>query len=346
MRLAELADHLGAELIGDPEAQVRAVRALDEAGPEDLAFMRDSRFAAQARASRAGAILVSDPGLLPARNLLVSPQPQLALVRAVELLHPADRPIPGVHPSAVVAEDANLGDGVSIGPCAVVGQRGLVGPRTVVGAGCVLGDDVVVGADCTLHPRVVVQHGCRIGDRCTLHPGVVVGSDGFGYATAEGVHHKIPHVGIVVLEDEVELGANTCVDRATLGETRIGRGTKVDNLVQIAHNVTVGEASIVTAQVGLAGSASLGRYVVMGGQSGVSDHVRVGDRAQIAGRAAVFRKVPEGELYAGVPARPYREWMRAQASVARLGLLKDRVAELAGRVAELERVVRAAGDGS
>jgi UDP-3-O-[3-hydroxymyristoyl] glucosamine N-acyltransferase len=193
-----------------------------------------------------------------------------------------------------------------------------------------------VGADCLLHPRVVVEDGCRVGDRCIIHAGTVLGSDGYGFATVDGVHHKVPQVGIVVLEDDVELGANVCVDRAALGETRIGRGTKVDNLVQIAHNVEIGEHCLLVAQSGISGSTRLGRHVVVAGQAGCSGHLTIGDGAVLVARAAAFKNVPAGTTVAGAPARPHREWLKANANLQRLDALRDRITELERRLADLE----------
>jgi len=332
-RLDELAGRIGAEVVGDPGKRVRAVRPLDEAGPEDLSFLHNRKYAAQAASSGAGAILVADPAELPGRDLLVTPEPYLGLARALEVLHPRDRPAAGVHPSAVLGESVTLGEGVAVGPLAVVGDRARIGAGTVIGAGCTVGADVDIGAGVLLHPRASVLDGCRIGDRCILQSGSVVGSDGFGYATAAGVHHKVPQVGIVVLEDDVELGANVCVDRATLGETRIGRGTKVDNLVQIAHNVRVGEGSLLVAQVGISGSTRLGHHVVMAGQSGAAGHLRIGDRVVVAAKTAVIKDVPDDGFVAGIPAQPHREWLKSGAALRRLPAVLERIHALEQRIA-------------
>ncbi len=335
-RAAELAEALDAELVGDGELVLVGVQPLDTAGPGHLSFLHNPKYADRARASAAGAILVADAGALPGRTLLVCPEPYLALAGALKLFYPPARPAAGIHPSAVVAGDATLGTDVSVGPQAVIGSGVRIGEQTVIGAGAVIGNGVAIGSDCLLHPRVVVLDGCRIGDRCVIHSGTVIGSDGFGFATVDGVHHKVPQVGIVVVEDDVELGANVCIDRAALGETRIGRGTKVDNLVQIAHNVDIGEHCLIVAQVGISGSTTIGHHSVFAGQSGASGHLKIGSGVVAAARAAVFKDVADGMTVAGAPARPHREWLRANANLQRLDTLRERVTALEKKLAELE----------
>lgn len=335
-RLGDLAERLGAELAGDPDLRIRNIRPLDEAGSEDLSFLHNRKYLSQAQDSQACAIIIGEAGLLPGRNLLIAAEPYLTLARALEIIHPPRAPAVGVHHSAVVAEDASLGEGVSIGPQAVIGPGSTIGAGTEIGAACVLGREVEIGQNCRLHPRVVIEDGCRIGNRCILQAGVIIGGDGFGYATVEGVHHKVPQVGIVVLEDDVELGANVCVDRATLGETRIGRGVKVDNLVQIAHNVSIGPGSILVSQVGIAGSTRLGAYVVMGGQAGAAGHLVIGDGAQISAKTGVFKNLEPGEFVSGIPARPRREWVRAQAGLARLESMRKKIAQLERELDDLK----------
>lgn len=336
IRLADLGAQLGAEVVGDGSLEIRGVRPLDSATAEELSFLHNPKYVNEAKASEAGAILVADPEAFPGRNLLVCPEPYLALAHALEIFHPVESPPAGVHPTASVADGVSLGEGASIGPMVSVGAGSSIGERSVVSAGCVLGQGVEIGGDCVLHPRVVVEDGCRLGDRCIVHSGTVIGSDGFGFATVDGSHHKVPQVGIVVLEDDVELGANVCVDRAALGETRIGRGTKVDNLVQIAHNVQVGEHCLLVAQVGISGSTTIGHHSVFAGQAGCSGHLKIGSGVVMAAKAAAYKDVPDGATMAGAPARPHREWLKANANLQRLDGLRKKVKDLEKRIAELE----------
>ncbi len=333
--LSELAAKVGGTVIGDGAIRITDVRPLDQAGAEHLSFYHNRRYLEAAQESRAGAILVADAAPFPGRTLLVRKEPYAALGELVALFHPPVRPAAGVHPSAAVHSTASLGVGVSIGPCAVVGERATVGDRAVLGAGCVLGDGSAVGADTWLHPNVVVEPRCQVGARCILHAGTVVGSDGFGFATVAGEHRKVPQVGIVVVEDDVELGANVCIDRAALGETRIGRGTKVDNLVQIAHNVQIGEHSLIVSQVGISGSTKLGHHVVMAGQAGAAGHLEIGDGAVVAAQAAVMHDTPAGSMVAGTPARPLREHQRAMANLYRLDDLRRRLQAVEKALARL-----------
>lgn len=334
--LVELCRKFGGEIQGQEKLLVVGVRPLDEAAPQHLSFYHNRRYLAAALASRAGALLVRDPKPFPDRTLWIHPEPYLALAQVLELFYPPKAPKPGIHPTAVVAPSAKVGKGVSIGPCAVVGEEAIIGDRAVLGAGCVLGDECVVGESTVLHPGVVIEPRCHVGAHCVLHAGVVVGSDGFGFATSGGSHHKVPQVGKVVIEDDVELGANVCVDRATLGETRIGKGTKVDNLVQIGHNVTIGEGCLLVAQTGVAGSSKLGRGVILAGQAGVTGHVNIGDGAVITAKAGAMEDVPPQTMVSGMPARPHREWLMAQARLYRLEQLLARITRLEERLAKLE----------
>jgi UDP-3-O-[3-hydroxymyristoyl] glucosamine N-acyltransferase len=294
------------------------VGPLDAAGPQDLSFLSNPRYRDEAMASRAGAILLRDPDRIDGRDQVVVDHPYTALAAAMALFHPEARPAPGVSDRAVVAADARIGRQVSIGPLAVVGSNSVVGDDAVIMAGVVIGDEVSVGAGSVLHPGVVVYARTVIGARVTLHAGVVVGSDGFGFGEEGGGRAKIPQVGIVRIEDDVEIGANTTIDRATFGETVIGRGSRLDNLVQVGHNVRIGEGSVLVAQSGIAGSTRLGRSVVVAGQSGVAGHLTLGDGVIVGAKSAVFADLPAGAFVLGHPAIAHREWKRAQAVWRRL----------------------------
>jgi UDP-3-O-[3-hydroxymyristoyl] glucosamine N-acyltransferase len=334
--LAEIATLLGAEVVGNGERLVEGIRPLDQAGPEHLSFLHNPKYVEQAAESSAGAIVVHSAERLPGRDLLVCEEPYLLVAQVLAIFHPRPQPEPGVHPSAVVADDLELGEDASVGPQVAVGSGVTIGDRSIIGAGSVLGDGVEIGDDCELHPRVVVESGCRLGDRCILQSGVVLGSDGYGFATVDGVHHKVPQVGIVVLEDDVEIQANTTIDRATMGETRIGRGTKIDNLVQLAHNVEVGEHCLLVSQVGISGSTRIGRHSIFAGQSGAAGHLEIGDRTMVGAKAGVMKSVPADSVLAGFPARPQKEWMKTQAALRRIDGLRKKIIELERRLHELE----------
>jgi UDP-3-O-[3-hydroxymyristoyl] glucosamine N-acyltransferase len=337
LTLADLAREIGATTVGDPQLRLSAVRSLEDAGPEHVSFYHNRRYLEQALASKAGALIVADAQPFSERNLLVVKEPYAAMARVVELLNPQQRPAPGIHESAVLGANAQVAADAWVGPHVVIGERAVVGERATIGAGSFVGADCSIGTDTQLHPHVVVEAGCRVGARCILHAGVVIGSDGFGFATVGGEHRKVPQIGIVVIEDDVELGANVCVDRATLGETRIRRGTKVDNLVQIAHNVVVGEHSLLVSQSGIAGSTHLGHHVVMAGQSGAVGHIHIADGTKVSAKTAVTEDTEPGSWITGFPARPHRQWLRAMANLFRLDELRRRLAQIEAAIEQLRR---------
>ena len=333
--LGELATALGATLEGDPRRVVTGVAPLESAGPDHVSFLTHARYEDAAKASRAGAFVAGTSAVgLPAPVLRVR-APQQALVDLLNLFHPPAALVPGVHPTAVVAPDAHVDPTASIGAHAVIetgariAARVRVGPLVYVGAGVVMGEDSSVG------PHVALLPGVRLGRRVVVHPGAVLGADGFGFAFDGAQHRKIPQTGGVVIEDDVEIGANTTIDRATFGDTIVRRGTKIDNLVQIGHNVEIGEHSILVSQVGVSGSSRLGRGVVLAGQVGVADHVTIGDGALVGAQGGVPSDLEAGGKYLGTPARPMLEFKRIVAAESRLPELLRRVRALERALAKL-----------
>ena len=338
VRLGDLAALVGGEVRGDPHRRVHGVASLEAAGPGDLSFLTNARYRAAVETTRAGVLLVGPDDVLAGRDLLVAREPYVAFAKILSHLHPEVHPEPGISADARVATSARLGPSVTIGPFAVVESGAVLGERAAVGAGSYVGRDAVVGAGTVLHPRVVLYAETVVGERCTLHAGCVLGGDGFGFATSgSGVHHKIPQRGRVVVEDDVEIGANTTIDRGTLGETRIGRGTKIDNLVMIGHGVDIGEGSLLVAQTGVAGSTRLGRHVTLAGQTGVAGHLTIGDRVVAAAKSAVFADVPEGRTVGGIPATDLKTWKRVQVAQRGLPGMKAELRALRARLEELER---------
>ena len=334
--LGRLADALGASLLGDAARVVTGVAPLETAGPEHVSFLTDRKYLKQAEASRAGAFLVPrDVTDLPGALLQVD-HPQQALIAVLELFHPEAPAPPGAHPAACVAEGARIDRTASVGPLAVVEAGAVVGPRSRVGALSFVGAGAVLGEDVRLYPRVVVREGVRIGDRVIVHSGAVLGADGFGYAFDGRAHRKIRQVGGLRIEDDVEIGANTTIDRATLGDTVVRRGTKIDNLVQIGHNCDVGEDVILVSQVGIAGSSRVGNRAMLAGQVGVADHVTIGAGAILTAKSGVPNDVPAGEVWGGLPSRPVADTRRIWASETKLPELIKRVRALEKRVRELE----------
>ncbi len=323
-------------MIGDPEREIRGVSTLEGAGPHEIAFLTNPRYRGEALRTRAAAVLVGPGASVPGHDLLEVAEPYLALAEILELFHPPRPRRPGVSPDARIGDAVRLGEGIEVGPFAILEMGVTVGPQAVIGAGCVLGEGSFVGADTVLFPRVVLYPGTQIGARCLIHSGVVLGSDGFGFATSAGSHRKIPQVGRVVVEDDVEIGANSAVDRGAVGDTIIGRGTKIDDLVMVAHGVRVGPDCLLVAQSGVAGSAALGRRVILAGQSGVAGHLNVGEATIVAAKSALFEDVPAGSFVAGIPAVDHRAWKRAVAAIRNLDKLRREVRTLRRRLDALE----------
>ena len=336
--LAELAVELGGTVVGDGSVAIRGVAGIREASPGDVTFLANARYEAHLAQTRASAVICDRQPRQCSIPLLQVDNPYLAFQQAVRVFRPdLDRPAAGVHPAAVVAPDAVLGEDVSVGPFCVIEPGARLGARTVVMAGGYVGARAEIGPDGYLYPRVVVREDCVVGARCILHAGVVIGADGFGFAFDSGRYHKVPQVGNVVVGDDVEIGANTCIDRATTDCTRIGDGTKIDNLVQIGHNVSVGRHCIIVAQVGIAGSTVLEDYVTLGGQVGVAGHLRLEKGAMVGAQSGVSRDVKSKEVVSGYPAVPHGIWKRMSVLLMRLPQLFQKTKELEQRVEALER---------
>ena len=336
--LAELAAELGGVVVGDGAVVIRGVAGIREALPGDLTFLANTRYESHLAETRASAVICDRQPRECRIPVLQVDNPYLAFQQAVRVFRPElYRPAPGVHPTAVIAPDATLGEDVSIGPYCVVESGARLGARAVVMAGGYIGGRAEVGEASFLYPRVVVREECVIGARCILHAGVVIGADGFGFAFDAGRYHKVPQVGNVVIGDDVEIGANSCVDRATTDSTRIGDGTKLDNLVQIGHNVSIGRHCIVVAQVGIAGSTELEDYVTLGGQAGIAGHLRLEKGAVVAAKSGVSRSVKSKEVVSGYPAIAHGAWKRVSVLLQKLPQLFQKTKELEQRVEALER---------
>jgi UDP-3-O-[3-hydroxymyristoyl] glucosamine N-acyltransferase len=334
-----LARLVGGVVVGEGgDTPITGVNDLKGAGPGEISFLGNSKYEKQARDSRASAILVSRNEACQLGGTLVEVEsPSAAFAHISGLFAPPSiRYEPGVHPSAVVSPEAELGAGVSVQPNAVIGARARIGAGTVIGAGCFVGEETVIGENCLLHPRVTVRERCVLGARVILQSGSVIGGDGFGYEFKDGRYVKIDHTGIVQIDNDVEIGANATIDRARFGRTHIGEGAKIDNLVMIAHNVTVGPHCVIVAQAGIAGSTALGRYVTVAAQAGLVGHLTIGERAILTAQSGVTKDVPAGAQMTGSHARPTREYIRLEAHTTRLP-------DVFARLKALEEKVRALG---
>ena len=339
--LSELAEKVGGKVIGDERTVIHRVASIEEAGPGEITFVANPRYQPLLASCKASAVIVG-PGMAPttdseSRNAyLEASDPYVAFAKILQLFNPSASWSRQVSPQAAIDPAAELESAVTVFPHVFVGKGARVGARSVLFPGVFLGERVQVGQDCVLHPNVVVRDGCRIGNRVILHPGVVIGSDGFGYAEEGDQRVKIPQVGIVEVGDDVEIGANTTVDRATLGRTLIGRGVKIDNLVQIAHNVVVGDNSVIAAQAGIAGSTRIGRDVMLGGKVGIINHLAIGDGARIGPGSGILRSVPPGAIRSsGLDAAPHREWLKVVTLLPQLPKLWKAVSQLEKKVAGL-----------
>jgi UDP-3-O-[3-hydroxymyristoyl] glucosamine N-acyltransferase len=339
MKLSELAERLGCRLEGDGSVEIERVAGIEHAKAGDLTFVANPKYHPRLISTRASAVIVSES--LPVEGvrgaILRSPQPYLAFAAAVGLFAHAVAPQPGIDPTAAIAPEAVIGSGVSIGAFVSIGPGARVGSRTVIYPGAVIGAGACIGDDCVVHARVSIRERVHIGHRVILQDGAVVGSDGFGFVKqADGTHLKIPQHADVVIEDDVEIGANSTIDRPAVGETRVSAGTKIDNLVQIGHGVTVGRRVLFAAQVGIAGSTVVDDDVVLAGQVGVAGHIRIGKGVVATAQTGVPNSLEDGEFVSGYPAISNRDWLKSAAIFRHLPGLKKRVTELEQRVIELE----------
>ena len=332
-----IAERLGCALEGDGSIDISRVAAIEDAGPGDITFFANPRYAAELRATRASAVILGEQAEAAPCAMLRTKQPYLAFAQAVALFADPWRPAPGIDPRAYVAPGAEVAAEASIGPFAVIGEHARIGARTIVHPNATIGREAEIGEDCLIHAGASVRERVRIGNRVIVQDGAVIGSDGFGFArAADGTHHKIPQIGGVVIEDDVEVGANSAIDRPAVGETRIGAGTKIDNLVQVAHGVTVGRRVLLAGQVGIAGSTVIEDDVTLAGQVGVSGHITIGKGAVATAQTGIPNSVDPGAFISGYPAIPNRDWLKASAVFRKLPEIRKAIADLERRLARLE----------
>ncbi|MCM8772661.1 MAG: UDP-3-O-(3-hydroxymyristoyl)glucosamine N-acyltransferase [Candidatus Omnitrophica bacterium] len=336
----EIAEIVGGKIIGDENVVITGISGIKEAKPGDLTFIANKKYKNLLYTTKASAIIVgydiSD--YVNGITLIQVENPSLAFAKIMSLVGP--EPItfpPGIHPTAIIGKNVSIGKDVSIQPFAVIEDYAKIGDRTVIGAGVYIGHYTKIGCDCLIYPHVVIRERIKIGDRVIIHPGTVIGGDGFGFATVKGVHHKIPQIGTVEIGNDVEIGSNVTIDRARFDKTYIGNGVKIDNLVQIAHNVYIGDNSIIVAQVGISGSTVIGKNVIIAGQAGIIGHINIGDNAIIGGKAGVTKNVPPNTHVTGFPAREKWEDMRYQAYIRKVPELIERIKKLEERIKELEK---------
>lgn len=340
LKLSEISRLVNGQLIGDGEAQIWGVARLDEARDGDLSFITSPKYLKQVSQTGASALLVYPdfPEEIKINAIKVA-APYVAALQAAHQFLPQRKPVgPGIHETAIVGEGTRIDESASIGPYVVIGRDCIISAKVCIGAGTVISDGVSLGSETIIYQNVSIRDDCIIGKRVTIHPGAVIGADGFGFNNVNGVYEKIPQLGIVVIEDDVEIGANTCIDRATVGATRIKRGTKLDNLIQIAHNVVVGENTVIAGQVGVSGSCAIGNGVIIAGQVGLRDHVSIGDGAILLAQCGITKNVPPNTMMSGYPARAHLRAKREEAVIRELPELKKVINDLRKRINEIEQM--------
>jgi len=336
VKLRDIASLVNGEIIGDPDVEITGVSGIRSAQEGDVTFLSDDRYRKYLQGCKASCVLVKESiEALQTAQLKVA-NPQLAFAKLLGHFYVKPQKPLGISENAIVSDNANIGKNVSIFPFAYISDNVSVGNGTIIYPHVFVGHDTTIGEDCVIYPNVTLRENVRIGNQVIVHSGSVIGSDGFGYVFEEGKHHKIPQVGGVIIEDDVEIGSNVSVDRATTGNTTIGSGTKIDNLVQIAHNVMVGKNSIIVAQVAIGGSTEIGDFVTLAGQVGVADHATIESGTMIGAQSGVIGNIAKG-IYTGSPVMPHRDWLKTQAIIAKLPELYKKIRELEGKIKELER---------
>ncbi|QEM67219.1 UDP-3-O-(3-hydroxymyristoyl)glucosamine N-acyltransferase [Geobacter sp. FeAm09] len=338
--LKEIADYLGGTVKGDETVRVGGLAPLETAGPDTITFLANPKYAAKVAETRAGAVLMVPGSEAYGRNAVEVANPYLGFAKLLTLFYTSPHPTLGILPGSSVGTGVTLGEGISIYPGACIGNNVTVGDRTVIHSGAVIYEGAVIGADCVVHANAVIRERCRLGKRVIIQPGAVIGSDGFGYAPDGRGYYRIPQIGIVVLEDDVEIGANTTIDRAALEVTLIKQGTKLDNLVQVAHNCQIGRDCMIVSQVGISGSTKVGDHVTLAGQVGVAGHLTIGDNVMVGAKSGIPNSLAANAGYSGYPAQPHKEWLKSMAVVANLPTLKKTVGSLEKRIAELEEQLK------
>jgi len=338
MKLSQIAGIVSGDLEGE-DLEITGIATLEEANPGQVTFLSNTKYAKLVPTTKASAIILDRKFDKPAKlSVIRADDPYVATLMTVKLFHPDPKPeFYGIHSSAVISKSAVLGENVTVEACSVIGDNVKIGDNTRIGPNVVIEKDVIIGSDTLIHAGSVIRHGVKVGNRVILHPGVVLGAEGFGFAPIGGRYEKIPQVGIVIVEDDVDIGANTTIDRAFLGATRICQGAKLDNLIQIAHNVVVGPHTVIAAQTGISGSTTIGQGVMIGGQVGTVGHIEIGDGVKIGAQSGVSKDVPPGITIFGYPAKPIMETKRIEASLRKLPEIPKKLADLDRRIKELEK---------
>jgi len=337
LTLAEISRLINGQLVGDGDIQISGLARLDEAQAEDLSFIASPKYAKYIAQTGAAALIVYPDFPQTDKPVIKVAEPYTAFLKIAAFMQPRREPLPtGIHSTAVIGKGTIVGDDSYIGPYVVIGQDCCIGKSVKIHPGTVISDGVSIDDDTIIYQNVSIREECHIGKRVILHPGVVIGADGFGFQNIDGINQKIPQLGIVIIEDDVEIGANSCIDRATIGATRIGKGTKLDNLIQVGHNVVIGEQTVIAAQTGISGSCTIGNGVMIAGQVGIADHVTVADQAILGAQAGVTKNVPPKTVVSGYPAREHFRAKREEAVIRRLPEIFRQLKKLEEKVIQLE----------